>query len=59
MLQEETEFNVMRILQENSDLTQRELTEKLGISVGRGQLLLESADGKRSGEDEKLRQLQK
>jgi hypothetical protein len=59
VLQEETEFNVMRILQENSDLTQRELTEKLGISVGRGQLLLESADGKRSGEDEKLRQLQK
>jgi len=33
-LQEDTYFRVMRILQENSDLTQRELAEKLGISVG-------------------------
>ena len=33
-LQEDTYFRVMRILQENPDLTQRELTEKLGISVG-------------------------
>ena len=33
-LQEDTYFTVMRILQENPDLTQRELAEKLGISVG-------------------------
>jgi EPS-associated MarR family transcriptional regulator len=33
-IQEETNFRIMRILQENPDLTQRELAEKLGISVG-------------------------
>ena len=33
-LQEDVYFRLMRILQENSDLTQRELAEKLGISVG-------------------------
>jgi EPS-associated MarR family transcriptional regulator len=33
-LQEDTYFRVMRILHENPDLTQRELAEKLGISVG-------------------------
>jgi EPS-associated MarR family transcriptional regulator len=33
-LQEDTSFRVMRILQENPDFTQRELAEKLGISVG-------------------------
>jgi EPS-associated MarR family transcriptional regulator len=33
-LQEDTYFRVMRILQENPDVTQRELAEKLGISVG-------------------------
>jgi EPS-associated MarR family transcriptional regulator len=33
-LQEDTYFRVMRILQENPDLTQRELAAKLGISVG-------------------------
>jgi EPS-associated MarR family transcriptional regulator len=33
-LQEDKYFRVMRILQENPDLTQRELAEKLGISVG-------------------------
>ncbi len=33
-LQEDTYFRVMRILQGNPDLTQRELAEKLGISVG-------------------------
>lgn len=32
--QEDTYFRVMRLLQDNSDLTQRELAEKLGISVG-------------------------
>ena len=31
---EETRFQVMRILQDNPDLTQRELAQKLGISVG-------------------------
>jgi EPS-associated MarR family transcriptional regulator len=33
-LQEDTYFRVMRILQDNPDQTQRELAEKLGISVG-------------------------
>ncbi len=33
-LQEDTYFRVMRILQDNPDVTQRELAEKLGISVG-------------------------
>jgi EPS-associated MarR family transcriptional regulator len=33
-LQEDTYFRVMRLLEENPDLTQRELAEKLGISVG-------------------------
>jgi EPS-associated MarR family transcriptional regulator len=33
-LQEDTNFRVMRLLAENPDLTQRELAEKLGISVG-------------------------
>jgi EPS-associated MarR family transcriptional regulator len=33
-IQEDTHFRIMRILQENPDLTQRELAEKLGISLG-------------------------
>jgi EPS-associated MarR family transcriptional regulator len=33
-LQEDTRFRVLRLLQENPDLTQRELADKLGISVG-------------------------
>jgi EPS-associated MarR family transcriptional regulator len=33
-IQEDTYFRVMRILQENPDLTQRELSEMLGVSVG-------------------------
>ena len=33
-LQTDTYFRVMRILQQNPDLTQRELAKKLGISVG-------------------------
>lgn len=33
-LQEDTYFRVLRILEENPDLTQRELAEKLGVSVG-------------------------
>ena len=33
-LQEDTNFRVMRLLQDNPDLTQRELAEKLGVSVG-------------------------
>jgi EPS-associated MarR family transcriptional regulator len=33
-LQEDTYFRVMRLLQDNPDLTQRQLAEKLGISVG-------------------------
>ena len=33
-IQEDAHFRIMRILQENPDLTQRELAEKLGMSVG-------------------------
>jgi EPS-associated MarR family transcriptional regulator len=33
-IQEDTHFRIMHILQENPDLTQRELAEKLGMSVG-------------------------
>ena len=33
-LQEDTYYRVMRLLQDNPDLTQRELAEQLGISVG-------------------------
>ena len=33
-IQEDTHFRIMRILQENQDLTQRELALKLGMSVG-------------------------
>ena len=33
-IQEETNFRIMCILQENPDLTQRELAEKPGMSVG-------------------------
>ena len=32
-LQEDTYFRIMRLLQANPDLTQRELAEKLGVSV--------------------------
>ncbi len=33
-IQEDTYFRVMRLLQENPDLTQRDLAERLGVSVG-------------------------
>jgi EPS-associated MarR family transcriptional regulator len=33
-IQEDTHFRIMRILQENPDLTQRELADKVGMSVG-------------------------
>ena len=33
-IQEETHFRIRRILQENPDLTQRELADQLGMSVG-------------------------
>jgi EPS-associated MarR family transcriptional regulator len=34
-LKEDTNYRVMQLLQENPDLTQRELADKLGVSVGR------------------------
>jgi EPS-associated MarR family transcriptional regulator len=33
-LQEDTYYRVMRLLQDRPDLTQRELAERLGVSVG-------------------------
>lgn len=32
--QQDINFRVMRLLQENPDITQREMAEKLGVSVG-------------------------
>ena len=32
--QEDTAYRVMRLLQDNPDMTQRELADKLGLSVG-------------------------
>ncbi len=32
--QEETQYKVMRLLKQNPDLTQRELVQSLGVSVG-------------------------
>jgi EPS-associated MarR family transcriptional regulator len=34
MIQQEIHFRIMRILQDNPDLTQRELAQMLGMSVG-------------------------
>ena len=45
-LQEDTTFRVMRLLEENPDLTQRELAEKLGISVGGLNYCLKALMGK-------------
>ncbi len=45
-LQEDTYFRVMRILQENPDLTQRELAQRLGISVGGLNYCLKALMGK-------------
>lgn len=45
-LQEDTYFRVMRLLEENPDLTQRELAEKLGISVGGLNYCLKALMGK-------------
>lgn len=33
-VQEDTHFRILRILQENPDLTQREIAQKLGMSLG-------------------------
>ena len=33
-IQDDTHFRIMRILQKNPDLTQRELADQLGMSVG-------------------------
>ena len=33
-LQQDTYFRILRLLQENPDLTQRELAERLGVSLG-------------------------
>ena len=46
-LQEDTYFRVMRILQENPDLTQRELAERLGVSVGGLNYCLKALMGKK------------
>lgn len=45
-LQEDTYYRVMRLLQDNPDLTQRELADKLGISVGGLNYCLKALMGK-------------
>lgn len=45
-LQEDTYFRVMRLLQDNPDMTQRELAEKLGVSVGALNYCLKALIGK-------------
>ena len=39
-LQEDTHFRVLRLLQENPEMSQRELAEAVGVSVGRMHYLL-------------------
>lgn len=45
-LQEDTYFRVMHLLQKNPDFTQRELAERLGISVGALNYCLKALMGK-------------
>jgi EPS-associated MarR family transcriptional regulator len=45
-LQEDTNFRVMKLLQENPDLTQRELASRLGISLGGVNYCLSALMGK-------------
>lgn len=45
-LQEDTYFRLMTILQENPDITQRELAEKMNVSVGRINYCLKALMGK-------------
>ena len=45
-LQEDTYYRVMRLLQENPDLTQRELADRLGVSVGGLNYCLKALIGK-------------
>lgn len=40
--EEQAHFRILRAFQENPDLTQRELSEKLGISVGRINYLIDA-----------------
>ena len=41
---QETHLNVLRHLEDNPNVTQRELATELGISLGKNQLLPKSAD---------------
>lgn len=45
-IQEDTFFRLLRLLEENPDLTQRELAEKLGVSVGGMNYCLKALMGK-------------
>lgn len=40
--EEQAHFRILRAFQENPDLTQRELSEKLGISLGRANFLIDA-----------------
>ena len=53
-IQEDTHFRIMRILQDNPDLTQRELADKLGMSVGGAELLPQRPHRQGPCEDAKL-----
>ena len=43
-LQEDTAYRVMRLLEHNPDLTQRELAQHLGVSVGGAELTPQGAN---------------
>jgi EPS-associated MarR family transcriptional regulator len=43
---DEVHFRVMRLIQENSQLTQRELARRLGISLGKANYCLKALVGK-------------
>ena len=45
-LQEDTQFRVMRMLQDNPDLTQREIAERLGVSTSGLNYCLKALIGK-------------
>ena len=45
-MQQDTYFRVMRLLKENPDITQRELADKLGVSVGALNYCLKALIGK-------------
>lgn len=55
----ELQFRVLRLLEVNPHLTQRELSKSLGVSFRWSELLPECFGGKRFGQNTKLKEQQK